>query len=61
VYSPTGLKLTVPNVAKNEGVHVRVFGVSRAGRRGSPAKASLKGPHKKHKKKHHKKKHHHHP
>jgi hypothetical protein len=59
-YSPQSglLRVVIPNVAKTEGVHVKVFGVSRAGRRGPPGKAALKAPHKKHHKPKHKKHHH---
>jgi hypothetical protein len=61
-YSTFGAtKLTIPGVGKKEGVRVRVFAISAAGRRGSPGKAVLNWPHKKHHKHHHHKKHHHHP
>jgi hypothetical protein len=45
------LKVTIPHVTRDEGLRVRVFGFSRAGRRGPPGIARLKAPHK-HKKHH---------
>jgi hypothetical protein len=46
-YSARGLRLTIPRVGRGERLTVRVFGVSRAGRRGAPGVAVLKGRHKK--------------
>jgi hypothetical protein len=40
------LKVTIPHVTRDEGLRVRVFGVSPAGRRGPPGIARLEAPHK---------------